>query len=196
MMSDIQSDSLDKFIPAFIKAQAAMKNAELDKGNPAFKSRYASLVSVREAVMQPLLDEKFMVTHQMERVSAGTLVITKIIHESGQWMGSIWPIPEDVMSNAQKAGSALTYGRRYSLASLCGITAAEEDDDGHDASKHKQGTTAPPSPPSDGSKEIYDALKASLRATKTTDELKAWKETVSPEAAISSMRLITPCLSI
>jgi hypothetical protein len=140
-MSDIQSESLDKFIPAFIKAQAAMSNAVLDANNPHFKSKYATLASVRSAVMTALWEHGFCVMHQMETVAKGANLITTITHESGQWKASIWPIPDElILAGPQKMGSAIQYGRRYCLSSMCGIT-AEEDDDGAQASKN--GVAAP-----------------------------------------------------
>lgn len=183
-MSDLQSDSLDKFIPAFIKAQAAMSNAVLDANNPHFKSRYATLASVRSAVMPALWEHGFCVMHQMETVAKGANLITTITHESGQWKASIWPIPDElILAGPQKMGSAIQYGRRYCISSMCGIT-AEDDDDGAHASKNGAGATAP-APAQDGSKHIYAILSETLRATKTEDEYKAWK--ASHQEAISSL---------
>ena len=70
------------------------------------------------------------ITHPCE---AGVSVETILVHESGQTMSSgILHLPAS-KQDAQGYGSALTYGRRYSLMALCGI--APEDDDGNRASR-------------------------------------------------------------
>ena len=55
------------------------------------------------------------------------------MHESGQWIQSNATVPLDNPVNAQKYGSALTYGRRYGLAAMVGIS--QMDDDGNAAVK-------------------------------------------------------------
>jgi hypothetical protein len=63
----------------------------------------------------------------------GVIVSTVFLHESGEHMetGSIF-VPA-AQNSPQAFGSALTYARRYSLMTACGI--APEDDDGNAASK-------------------------------------------------------------
>jgi hypothetical protein len=59
-------------------------------------------------------------------------LVTKLTHaESGQWQSSlmVMPLPK---SDPQGYGSAMTYGRRYSLAAMVGIV-SEDDDDGNAA---------------------------------------------------------------
>ena len=56
---------------------------------------------------------------------------TTLLHTSGQWIKSEYPL---LQGTAQQTGSSLTYARRYSLSSIAGI-AADEDDDGTSATK-------------------------------------------------------------
>ena len=49
------------------------------------------------------------------------------MHESGQWIRTWVKIPVQKLT-AQEIGTAVTYGRRYSLAAIAGI--AQHDDDG------------------------------------------------------------------
>jgi hypothetical protein len=53
-----------------------------------------------------------------------------LLHVSGEWMSSTLEIPAS-KHDAQGYGSAITYGRRYGLQSMCGVPA--EDDDGNAA---------------------------------------------------------------
>jgi hypothetical protein len=75
----------------------------------------------------------------MQRVlpsSSGVVVETIFIHISGETL-NCGPIHVPVQKNdAQGYGSALTYARRYSLMSACGI--APEDDDGEAASQQQR----------------------------------------------------------
>jgi hypothetical protein len=60
----------------------------------------------------------------------GVAVETMLLHISGEWMSSTMRVPA-VKQDAQGYGSAITYGRRYGLQSMCGVPA--EDDDGNAA---------------------------------------------------------------
>jgi hypothetical protein len=54
------------------------------------------------------------------------------MHSSGEWLEQEYYIPLGKM-DAQAAGSAITYARRYALQAIAGIPA--EDDDGNAASQ-------------------------------------------------------------
>ena len=59
------------------------------------------------------------------------LIETLFAHESGEtWQGGKLFMPVAKL-DAQGYGSAITYGRRYSLLTACGV--APEDDDGNQA---------------------------------------------------------------
>ena len=133
---DLQSEQIDKFVPAFIKAQEQINHAVFDSTNPAFKSRYASLEAVVNAVKAPLNKNGFALTQSLTFSPDATTVVTQLTHISGQWMRSYIPLMLD-KNSAQGQGSAITYARRYSLLAICGMGA--DDDDANAASK------APPS---------------------------------------------------
>jgi hypothetical protein len=69
------------------------------------------------------------------------IVETIFIHSSGEQISSGKLHVPATKHDAQGYGSALTYARRYSLMTACGI--APEDDDGNSAAKPK----APPAKP-------------------------------------------------
>ena len=64
---------------------------------------------------------------------------TTIMHESGEYMSSVMPMPV-AKKDAQGYGSAMTYARRYSIASMFGI--AQADDDGNAARKSPKDAAA------------------------------------------------------
>lgn len=128
------SEQINELAVALAKAQAAMKNATLNKVNPHFKSKYADLAGIRDAVVPVLAAHGIAVVQTLDAASEGVAycVLTRLIHSSGQWIESLCPIPS--VPDMQKMGSAITYARRYSLSAICGIS-ADEDDDGNEAAR-------------------------------------------------------------
>lgn len=156
---------------ALCKAQSEMGPARKGKVNPAFRSNYADLASVIEAV-QPLHDNGLAYT-QLVAVDGDIVGVRTVLrHVSGQTLdcGSMTARAKD--ASAQAIGSALTYLRRYSLMTACGIASA--DDDGQSAgrpSAQQQPRSSSPEPamtmttlPSTWSDadaiDAYDALTA------------------------------------
>lgn len=137
------SNGLTKLAPALIKAQAKLKNAKLNKVNPHFKSRYADLAEIRDTVNPVLTDNGLAVIQFTTFDLDGFALVTRLLHESGEYIDSTYPLPGNV-DKPQQMGSAITYARRYMLAAMCGIT-AEEDDDGNAAQENPNGRGQSPS---------------------------------------------------
>lgn len=136
------SESLDKISPALVKAQAAMTFARKDQANPHFKSNFAGLPSVIDAVKAPLNDNGIAFIQTPSPSEDGKLhLTTRLIHTSGQWIEdtAVCPLPK---ADPQGFGSASTYLRRYSLAAITGLY--QDDDDGNGATP-SEGTPAPAS---------------------------------------------------
>ena len=165
------SENINEFAAALAKAQSEMRNATLNKVNPHFRSKYADLSEIRNAVT-PALSKHGLAAVQMLRRSEGALeVVTRLVHASGQWVESVFPIPQDV-SKPQAMGSAITYGRRYTLAAICNIS-ADEDDDAEAAQEH--GKTAPAPVPVAKAydrnpivRQAYDELTKGIRMCRDT----------------------------
>lgn len=123
----------DTFAEALVKVQGEIKSAIKDSTNPAFRSKYADLGAVWEAV-KPALQNHGIAVIQTPNFSEaeGMWLETKILHVSGESMMGRYPL-RPVKQDPQGFGSALTYARRYSLASMLGVV-ADEDDDGNAAS--------------------------------------------------------------
>jgi len=131
-------------IESLVKAQSEMTHAAFDQTNPHFKSKFASLKSVIDAI-KPALNANgifFMqVSHPLDH---GVGIETIFCKADEKLSTGVVMVPVD-KANAQGLGSALTYAKRYSLAMACGI-AADVDDDGNDAAAN------PPPPNSTGRK--------------------------------------------
>jgi hypothetical protein len=128
-----KSESIKELAGALSKAQGEIKGALKDADNPFFKSKYADLASVVEAIRAPLAKHgiayvQLTVPSEKEEVQVETV----LMHESGEWVSGIIAVPVS-KADAQGYGSALTYARRYGLAAAVGV--APEDDDGNAAAK-------------------------------------------------------------
>lgn len=133
---------MQKIAAAFIKAKKKFSPALKDKTNPAFRSKYADLGACLEAVNDALLDNGIAVIQRTFEDATGVTVETVFLHESGEMLeGGKLHVPA-AKSDPQGYGSALTYARRYSLTTACGI--APEDDDGNAATDTKRKQDAEP----------------------------------------------------
>lgn len=130
------STDINEIASALAKAQGAMDNASKDRSNPAFKSKYADLASVRDATSGPLSANGIAVLQAAATTAEGVTVETRFVHTSGQWFAcTVGAVPKAY--DPQSIGSAITYLRRYGLMSMAGI--APEDDDGNAASGRDDG---------------------------------------------------------
>lgn len=131
------SEQIAKLASALAKAQGRFKAAAKDAVNPHFRNRYADLASIWDAIREPLSINGLAVVQGAETSAKEALVTTTLLHESGEWIQSTVTIPV-VKGDAQGVGSAITYGRRYGLTALVGIT--QDDDDGETAVGRGGGT--------------------------------------------------------
>ena len=126
------SDQINEIGAALAKAQLGIVGAAKDSTNPHFKSAYADLQSVWLSCHTQLNENAIAVVQQTRITESGAVVlVTKLVHGSGQWMSSEYPVAP-VQNTPQGMGSALTYARRYSLMCMAGV-AGKDDDDGNAA---------------------------------------------------------------
>jgi len=135
-----KSESIKELATALNKAQAEMGGATKDAANPFFKSKYADLSAVVKAVKDAFATNGLSYT-QFPIEDGGRIgVETILMHVSGEWLSNSFTVALS-KQDAQGAGSAITYCRRYALQAIAGIPA--EDDDGNKASG-KGGKVATP----------------------------------------------------
>jgi hypothetical protein len=127
-----QSPTVGKIAKALANAQKDIMGAKKGSVNPFFKSGYADLYAVIESCRE-ILSKNEIAFVQGNRFKNGVfLVVTKLIHSSGEWLSSEIALPMPKNANAQAIGSLNTYGRRYGLAAMAGV--AQKDDDANEAS--------------------------------------------------------------
>jgi ERF superfamily len=113
---------------ALIAAKAQFNPIHKNKVNPHFKSKYATLDEILEAIAPGLLANNLLLIQPTIVKDNLTVLKTLLIHaESGEQLESELTIP--AIADPQKLGAAMTYYRRFSICSLLAI-APDDDDDG------------------------------------------------------------------
>jgi hypothetical protein len=136
---------------SLVQALAALDNVKANKINPAFKAKYVSLDALLDAI-KPVLNDYDLALYQSfvreegkDGKSDKVGINTAIIHTSGERFdfGSLMVKAEGL--NAQQIGGAITYIRRQSIQTACGIS-VDLDDDGAVASGFRATASAPSAP--------------------------------------------------
>jgi hypothetical protein len=150
---------------ALLKAQTEMSNPKKGATNPFFKSKYADLNSIREAVIPVLNANGISVLQPIVHTENKNFVKTILLHESGESLESLTEIVYNKINDAQAQGSGISYARRYALQSF--VCVGADDDDGQKAVQNKPNAT----------KEVMQKAKD---ANATLETIKT-KYSVSPE---------------
>lgn len=125
------SENVADIFGALAKAQAKIEGAIKGNVNPAFRSRYADLGAVWDAIREPLTTNGVGVLQQLTTGEEGISCTTVLTHSSGQWL-EFEPLTVPLAKrDGHGVGSAATYCRRYSLMAAVGL--APIDDDGNAA---------------------------------------------------------------
>jgi len=118
---------------SLVQALAALDNVKANKINPAFKAKYVSLDALLDAIKPVLLDHDLALIQTLVSQEGKVGVSTAFLHSSGERFdfGTLLVKAEGL--TAQQIGGAITYIRRQSIQTACGIS-VDLDDDGAVAS--------------------------------------------------------------
>jgi hypothetical protein len=163
-----KSENIGELAKALSKFQSEV--GDVHKSRQGYGYKYADLCSVLDTV-RPLCAKNGLSVSQLcvspedpERVGVETV----LMHESGQWISSVFHMPVEEkkpLSSAQTAGVVITYARRYALAAVLGIT--QTDDDGV--------VKASPVAPKLASKEVLGKIDAMVDLLEVPEaEQKSW----------------------
>src|ERR1700719_1069559 len=131
------SESVAAIATALAKAQIELSNPEKAMVGTVYNTRsdspqsfrYASLSSGLDIVRKTLGGQQIAVaqTTDIDRANGMVNLTTVLLHTSGEWISSDWPVCRtSEISAPRRMGAALTYARRYALFTMVGI--AGEDD--------------------------------------------------------------------
>lgn len=124
---------------ALLNAQGEMSNPKKGATNPFFKSKYADLNAIREAVIPTLNANGISVLQPIVHIDGKNFVKTILLHESGESLESLTEIIYNKQNDAQAQGSGISYARRYALQSF--VCVGADDDDGNKAAQSKPQAT-------------------------------------------------------
>jgi hypothetical protein len=131
------SESVAAIATALAKAQTELSNPEKamvgtfynNRSDSPQSFRYASLSSGLDIIRKTLGGQQIAIaqTTDIDRTNGTVNLTTILLHTSGEWISSDWPVCQLSETSApRRMGAALTYARRYALFTMVGI--AGEDD--------------------------------------------------------------------
>lgn len=173
-----------EFAKALVKAQGAIGGAVKGKENTFFKdqrsgkaSKYADLSACWDACDEALQANNIAVLQPVVTAPPGYVGIKTVLvyGPTGDTLEEVATFPVKDPTNPQAVGSAVTYGRRYSLCSWLGI--CPEDDDGNAAAKAEKA----PRPPQTQAPVVY-TLAQFEKTLDDIDAAKAFYSTVKNSA--------------
>lgn len=187
------SEHINELATALAKAQGEMHAAERGRENPFFKSKYATLSHVREAMREPCAKNGLSVCQSISNAERGVRITTMLMHSSGQWIRDVFDVPAGKL-DAQGLGSSATYGLRYSLQAIVGIAPDDaSDDDGNHAAVHaeqpKQQRRPPKTEPTDTRKQAreYEAAMSPEELEQFTTTRNTFVERISKADSLMTL---------
>ena len=118
---------MKNLVNALVKAQSEMTSAVATGTNPHFKSEYAPLDEVIKAVKKPLNSNGIFFLQKVYVAEGGQCVETEFHgHDAVLKSGKVFVKCDK--ATAQGYGSSLSYAKRYSLQTACGLPTGDDDD--------------------------------------------------------------------
>ncbi|HIJ71692.1 MAG TPA: ERF family protein [Planctomycetes bacterium] len=124
------SEQISNLAAALLKAQKDIHTAVKSNKNPFFKSSYAPLEAVIDAIKGPLNQQGIVFLQAVDANGNGPMIDTILLHESGQFMSSRTPVFCNKPNDPQAFGSGVTYSKRYALQAILGLPTADDDGEG------------------------------------------------------------------
>lgn len=158
-----------------------------DSDNPFFKSKYADLATILDAIEKDMASFGLLLSSRTELIEGVLYTRTYVMHKDSQEvMESIFPV---FGSKPQEVGSSITYARRYNIQSLMNLAA--EDDDGNAANKTKPIKAESAASVIRKSKEVTDKLAKAESPSKFWDDntalINEYLNFEEPEAAMRTL---------
>jgi hypothetical protein len=131
------SEQTDQLWPAFAAAYKAIGSVQADAHNEPDGFRYATIDAIGSAVRKAAGEHDIIVVQRpevlyaAEQIAMLVRVLVRVVHaKSGQWMEpEQLTVPVALPRDARAVGEAITYARKYQLASVFGVTVGMGDVD-------------------------------------------------------------------
>lgn len=197
------SERIDELAAALAKAQGEFTNPHKNrdvkvrmKAGGEYTFAYATFDAILDVVRKPLADNGLSLIQSLGTDAKGDVVITRLMHASGQWVQ--FPTPIFCAENgAQAFGSGITYAKRYAITALL-VIASDEDDDGNAASGNQATAkdraprkSAPPKtePPADTKNQAreYEAAMSPEEMEQFTKDRNTFCERISKADSLMTL---------
>lgn len=135
----VTSPEINEYAAAMVKVLAEIENPERNRDVTvtgrtkdgraySYQFKYATFDKILEHA-RPLLAKNGIYPLQVPTVTDkyGLAVVTRLIHTSGQWVESTYPITAE-KAGLQGEGAAISYIKRYALSAMLAIASDEDDD--------------------------------------------------------------------
>ena len=143
-----KSDSIAKLAQPLCLFQGEITNPKNVAENPFFHSQYCPLNEVINTTRPILAKQGLSVLQSPSGDGERIIITTLLMHSSGEWIEANPLVLKADKITAQGAGSAISYGRRYALSAMLGIS-SDADDDGNHATGNKPAPQRPAEPKMD-----------------------------------------------
>lgn len=127
-----------EFIEALIAMQKAIGAAKKTSKNPHFKTSYADLATIWDAVRSPIHDNGFVLAHTTQTIDGALCLRSALKHVSGGEISTHMPLMHR-QGDMQSLMAAITYAKRGNLGCLTGVVTEDEDDDGNNTGQAQTG---------------------------------------------------------
>jgi hypothetical protein len=173
------SDQINELAAALARARkeftpfAKSHTAKVASQKGGYEYEYGDLADLFDATTPALSNHGLTLSQWPDINGDGKfLLVTMLMHESGQWMKGHYPL--GMYERPQEQGSAISYAKRYAAGGALGI-APEKDDDGKTAQDATPTVSSRPAPKgyddwqhdlSASAAEGTEALRAAWKASK------------------------------
>lgn len=173
------SDNFKEISEALAKVQGEIehpkKNKSVNYGNTTFE--YADITACLDAV-RPALSKHGISLMQGSFIVDGAIVLTTRLSKGDQWVEVEYPLCS-ASAKHQDIGSAMTYGRRYSLMGLLGIASDDDIDAKGDVQAGGGANTRKATPKKQGriAQDWFEnTAKPAIKAFGSLEGLETWKD--------------------
>ena len=133
-------------IRAIANVHAGATEIKLDRDNPMYRAKYATLRQIMETLLPLMKENNLLCSSKFTMRASQWGVLTELFYTPNE-TGSAEVIeaffPVEKIADPQQLGKAMTYARRYNIIALFDLTFLndEDDDDGNSLVPQKKTVT-------------------------------------------------------
>lgn len=141
----------------YMAAWNRIEQPELDRVNPRFGTKYASLLSMQKSIRKACGGLGIVYRQSTEVTEGGTFLVSEVMGESDRVELSRYPLT--VSANDQDNGRNLTYAKRQQCGVDWGICGDEDDDGNAQAPQAARGLAPKADPLAKAKRDANKAMK-------------------------------------